>query len=106
MLNYLRNRRLGHAYRSLSALDATVLADVGLNRHALIALGGVATVPWRAREAEDLLKGGPLDEARLQNAADAAFAGASTTHENAYKVELGKRTLVRAFMEIASGTEG
>jgi len=67
-------------------------------RSARIALGGVAAVPWRAKEAEALLAGKPLDEAAATKAADAAFAGAKTHTHNAYKVPLGKATLVRALL--------
>lgn len=98
---YLKIRdRESYAYALASTAAALrmrgdTIADVR------IGLGGVATVPWRASEAEAALRGGPLDEARLQRAADIAFAGASTTEENAFKVELGKRTMVRALLDIA-----
>jgi xanthine dehydrogenase YagS FAD-binding subunit len=68
-------------------------------RAARIALGGVATVPWRARESEELLKGRALDEALAMRAADAAFSGARTREQNAFKVPVGKQTLVRALLE-------
>ncbi len=71
-------------------------------REARVALGGVATRPWRAHEAEALLKGKPLDEAAANQAARAAFAGASVRRGNAYKVELGRRTLVRALLQAAT----
>jgi xanthine dehydrogenase YagS FAD-binding subunit len=69
---------------------------------ARIALGGVATVPWRAREAESVLAGKRLDEATARAAADAAFAAARPCRDNAFKVELGRRTLVRALLEAAA----
>ena len=68
-------------------------------REARIALGGVATVPWRARAAEEILKGKALDEAVAQKAADAAFADAEPRGQNAFKIALGKRTVVRALLE-------
>ena len=64
-----------------------------------IALAGVATIPWRARKAEAMLKGQPLTEAAAQAAAEAEFAGAVTHEHNAYKVPLGKATIVRALMQ-------
>jgi xanthine dehydrogenase YagS FAD-binding subunit len=84
--------------------SAAVALDVGDNmvREARIALGGVATVPWRAKEAEAALKGRPLDQANLHAAAEAAFAGAHTQKHNAFKVALGQRTLVRALREAAA----
>jgi len=70
-------------------------------RDARIALGGVASVPWRAREAEASLRGQKLSEEALTGAAEKAFAGASPRGENAFKVALGKRTLIRALRETA-----
>lgn len=70
-------------------------------RNARIALGGVATRPWRARAAEAALVGKPLDDAALAAAAEAAFAGARTYEHNAFKVDLGKRTMRRALAAAA-----
>ncbi len=70
-------------------------------RQVRIALGGVAALPWRAREVEDLLKGQRLDDAALEAAADKAFEKARPLAHNAFKVELGKRTLVRALRQAA-----
>ena len=98
---YLKIRdRESYAYALASTasalrMDGDAIADVRLG------LGGVATTPWRAREAEAALRGGPATEARFARAADIAFADASTTEENAFKVELGKRTMVRSLLETA-----
>jgi len=70
-------------------------------RDVRIALGGLATVPWRAREAEELLIGKILTEATLEGAADAAFMDATPFEHNAFKLELGKRTLIRALRQAA-----
>ncbi|MAM59603.1 MAG: FAD-binding molybdopterin dehydrogenase [Salinicola sp.] len=67
-----------------------------------IALGGVATVPWRARDAESVLRGHTLDEARANRAAQAAFNGAVPRSHNAFKIALGQSTLVRALLDAAS----
>ncbi len=71
-------------------------------REARIALGGVATRPWRAHSAEELLKGKRLDQAMAEKAAQDAFATASSREHNAYKIPLGKSTLVRALLETAA----
>lgn len=84
---------------------ALVAAAVALHlegetiREARIALGGVATVPWRAREAEELLKGKVLDEAIASKAAAAAFSGAEARGQNAFKIPIGKQAVVRALLE-------
>lgn len=88
------------SYQFALAAAAVALHLEGERVHeARIALGGVATVPWRAREAEAVLRGQVLDEASAMRAADAAFSDAHTAGHNAYKVPLGKATLVRALLE-------
>jgi xanthine dehydrogenase YagS FAD-binding subunit len=69
---------------------------------ARIALGGVATVPWRARESEQILRGKVLDENLATKAAGAAFADARTHAHNAFKVPIGEQTLIRALLETKS----
>lgn len=76
--------------------------DGGVVREARIALGGLATTPWRAKAAEQTLKGQPLTEANAAKAADAGFAQARPLEHNAFKVPLGKATLVRALLETAA----
>ncbi len=66
---------------------------------ARIGLGGVASVPWRAKAAETVLQGNVLDESSAREAAEAAFIDARPTTDNAYKVPLGKATLIRALLE-------
>jgi xanthine dehydrogenase YagS FAD-binding subunit len=89
---------------------ALVSAAVGLDldgdivRDARIALGGVATRPWRAVDAERLLVGRPLNEMTAREAGDAAFVGAATTHHNAFKTELGARAVADALMIAKSRT--
>jgi xanthine dehydrogenase YagS FAD-binding subunit len=74
----------------------------GVVRNARIALGGVATVPWRAHEAEAVLRGNAIDERLALAAADAAFAGAKGHGHNDFKIVLGKRTLSRALQQAAA----
>jgi xanthine dehydrogenase YagS FAD-binding subunit len=68
-------------------------------REARIALGGVATIPWRAREAEAVLGGRKLNEELAVKAAAAAFAGARPRRHNAFKIPIGQQTLVRALLQ-------
>jgi len=68
-------------------------------REVKIALGGIASVPWRSREAENALRGKRLDEATATAAAEAALSGAKPQEHNAFKVPLAKQTLVRALLE-------
>jgi len=65
---------------------------------ARIALGGVATRPWRATEAERSLLGLPLTRVAARRAADIAFQGARPLSHNAFKVALGIETVTDALM--------
>jgi xanthine dehydrogenase YagS FAD-binding subunit len=65
---------------------------------ARIALGGVATRPWRAREAEQALIGRPLTEGAARAAGDIALSPARPGRQNRFKIELGARTVADALM--------
>jgi xanthine dehydrogenase YagS FAD-binding subunit len=69
--------------------------------HARIALGGVATRPWRAHEAEAMLAGKQASPDNFRAAAEAAFAKALPRQDNRYKIALGKQTLARALSQAA-----
>lgn len=84
---------------ALAAAAVALHLDGETVREVRIALGGVATVPWRAHQAEAALRDQRLDEASAMRAADAAFADARTRRYNTFKVPLGKATLVRALLE-------
>ena len=93
---YLKARdRQSYEFALASAAVALDIQD-GMVRDARLALGGVATTPWRARAAEAVLKGQKFDEALARRAAETAFSGAQTRTHNAFKVALGKRVVARA----------
>jgi xanthine dehydrogenase YagS FAD-binding subunit len=68
---------------------------------AALDLRGVAHVPWRARRAEEALRGRPLDGASIAAAADAEIVQARPLRDNVYKVELVGRLLRRALLDLA-----
>lgn len=71
-----------------------------------MALGGVATRPWRASAAEAvLLAGGPPTPTLLAQAADAAVADAVALRGNGFKIELTRRVVVRALRELVGPEE-
>ena len=90
--------RESYAYGVATAAVALDLRG-GVVREARIGLGAVSYKPWPAHEAEALLRGKPLDEALADAAGAAAFSGAVTRPDNAFKIELGRRTLVRALLQ-------
>lgn len=98
---YLKVRDRSSYDFALASAAVALDLEGGRVREARVALGGVATKPWRAREAEAALKGKTLDEAAADQAAKAAFAAAVTHGDNDDKPELGRRTLVRALLQAA-----
>jgi xanthine dehydrogenase YagS FAD-binding subunit len=99
---YLKVRdRQSYEFALSSAAVALDVQD-GTVRDARVALGGVATIPWRAREAEALLKGQKLDDALAAKVAEAAFKGAAARKHNEFKIALGKRVVSRALQQAAT----
>jgi xanthine dehydrogenase YagS FAD-binding subunit len=90
----LRDRE---AYEFALASAAVLLATEG-NRitFARVALGGVGTKPWRSPEAEHALEGHTVDLATFRHAAAEALHDAHPQTENAFKVDLAQRCIVRA----------
>ena len=93
--------RASFAFALASAAVAVDVRD-GTVRDARIALGGVGTKPWRAAGAEEALRGRRAGRDAYRAAADAALAGAVPRAHNAFKIELAKRTLVRALLRLES----
>jgi xanthine dehydrogenase YagS FAD-binding subunit len=101
---YLKVRdRRSYAFALASAAVALELRD-GIIHDARVAMGGVATKPWRAHAAEHALQGKAPGAAAYRDAADAALAGAVPQAHNAFKIELGKRTVMRALARAAALT--
>jgi xanthine dehydrogenase YagS FAD-binding subunit len=94
-------RRAAWDFALASAAVQVVLAD-GVVQQARVALGGVATIPWRAQEAEQALLGQPLSAEVIDAAARAATAGAKPLAQNAYKVELLQGVVRQALGQVAA----
>ncbi|MCE0764187.1 xanthine dehydrogenase family protein subunit M [Pseudonocardia kujensis] len=92
--------------------SAAVALDVRDARvvDARVAVGGVATVPWRLTAVEEALRGAPVTEEAFQEAAGVAAEGATPLSANGFKVPLLRRTVVRALCELTqdepSGSRG
>lgn len=99
---YLKVRdRESYEFALASAAAALALED-GVIREVRLALGGVATKPWRAHRAEDLLVGRRAEAEVFARAAGAELAPAVTRPMNAFKAELARRTIVRALQTAAA----
>lgn len=87
--------RASYAFALASAAVALEMRD-GTIQEARIALGGVGTKPWRAEAAERALAGTHGGSAAFQAAADAAVERAVARTYNAFKIDLARRTVMRA----------
>ena len=101
--HYLKVRdRESYAFALVSVAAALEIAPDGKIKTARLALGGVAHKPWRAAEAEASLAGKPATTENFRAAADAALAGAKGYQHNTFKIELARRTIVRALTTLAA----
>jgi xanthine dehydrogenase YagS FAD-binding subunit len=89
--------RESYAFALASAAVALQM-DGDSVRDARIAIGGLATRPWRSRAAEQVLRGRTLTPEIARAAADAALQGAEASRDNAFRIELGARTIADALM--------
>ncbi|MGA8727421.1 MAG: xanthine dehydrogenase family protein subunit M [Terracidiphilus sp.] len=94
---YLKLRDRASYEFALASAAVVAKVEGGHIRYVRVAMGGVGTKPWRSHEAEAALMGKPADAASFRKAAEAALAGAKPRTDNAFKVELAKRCLVRTF---------
>jgi xanthine dehydrogenase YagS FAD-binding subunit len=102
---YLKVRdRASYAFALVS-----VAAGLEMNgskiKQARIALGGVAHKPWRALEAEKHLAGKEATEANFLQAAEMEMKAAKPLEHNKFKIELGKRAIVRALVMALNGNK-
>jgi len=93
---YLKVRDRASYEFALVSVAAALDVEEGVVRAARLAAGGVGTMPWRLRRCEDALIGRRADRAAWQAAADLATEGARPLSGNHFKVELLRRTVVRA----------
>ena len=98
--HYLKVR--DRASYEFALTSAAVAMDIqnGTIRGARIALGGVGTKPWRSLEAEKALIGATANADTYKRAAELALGTAKPCKDNSFKIELAKRTLVRALKTV------
>jgi len=103
--HYLKVRdRASYAF-ALVAVAAALRMEGDLVRDARVVLGGVAAKPWIIDAAPALLEGKVLNAANLEAVAEAGLRSARPRADNAFKVELGKRAIVRALTTAARARE-
>ena len=103
---YLKVReRTSYAF-ALVSVAAALEVEGDLIKDARLAMGGVAHKPWRAVEAERRLIGHVASTANFEAAAAAEMGQSKPLRDNVFKVELGRRLLVRALETSLKGTGG
>jgi len=95
--HYLKVRDRASYEFALASAAVVLDLDGETIRAARLGLGGIATKPWRASEAEHFLTGRKASDETFRDAAEIALAGAVGREHNRFKIELAKRTIVRAF---------
>lgn len=96
---YLKVRdRASYAFALVSVAAALEMNGDKI-KQARLALGGVAHKPWRATEAEKFLAGKEATEANFKEAAEMEMKHAKPLEHNQFKIELGRRAIVRALMQ-------
>src|SRR4051812_16353931 len=100
--HYLKVRDRTSFEFALASAAVALEVKSGTITAARVALGGVATKPWRSAEAEKSLVGAKPGEDAFASAANAALQAAKAQKHNAFKIELAKRTIVRALTTVAS----
>lgn len=100
---YLKFRDRQSYEFALASVAAAIRVEEGAVAEVRLALGGVATKPWRARRAEASLLGQPATEASFAAAARQELAQATPRQQNAFKVELAQRAIVRALNALTNG---
>ena len=101
--HYLKVRDRASYEFALVSVACALRLDAGAIAGARLALGGVATVPWRAAAAENALIGNAPGDAAYRAAAERALEGALPREHNGFKVELARRAIVRALRTVAGG---
>ena len=103
---YLKIRdRFSYAFALVSAAVALEMED-DVIKEARLSLGGVAHKPWRNKAAENFLKGKEATASCFEEVANGVLQDAHAYQFNGFKIELGKRVIVRALTDAAKHHEG
>jgi xanthine dehydrogenase YagS FAD-binding subunit len=96
----VRDRQSYEFAAASTAVGIEFEEDAKTVRDIRIALGGVATIPWRAQAVEDALKGKVLDVKTAEAASQYAMQGAVSHGDNHYKITLTPRVVARAILTV------
>ena len=86
---------------ALVSVAATLAFDGDTITEGRLVLGGVATVPWRAKGAESILRGKKFSEDLCREVEESVLEEARPLRDNQYKVPLAKALIRRALTQLA-----
>jgi xanthine dehydrogenase YagS FAD-binding subunit len=99
---YVKIRQRGSWDHGIVTVAVVARLRDGVFDDVSIVLGGVALKPWRAKEAEDLLRGQAVTESLAAAAGAAALAQATPLSRNAYKIPMAQDAIRDAALALAS----
>jgi xanthine dehydrogenase YagS FAD-binding subunit len=100
--HYLKLRDRQSYEFALASAAVAVRLDGSTITDARVALGGVGTIPWHAPQAEAALRGKTTSREVFRAAAETALRDARPQSENGFKIELAKRCLTQALVEVTA----
>jgi xanthine dehydrogenase YagS FAD-binding subunit len=86
---------------ALAGVALAIVLKGGQVAYSRLVLSGAAPLPWRSREAEQVINGGWLDRVTGARAADAAVKNAEPMKRNGYKIPLFRSVIEQELMAIA-----
>jgi xanthine dehydrogenase YagS FAD-binding subunit len=99
--SYVKLKERGTWDFALVSAAVAGVVKAGVFEEIKVVMGGVAPVPWRLEKAEGVLRGKPVSEALVRQAADAALQDASPLRENGFKTDLVFAALKEAVLAAA-----
>ena len=94
--------RASYAFALVSVAAVLDIDDERKVRGVRLALGGVGTLPWRARAAEQGMAGAMVGDKTFAAAGTVAVEGAQSHGGNDFKIPLAQRTIARAFTDLSA----
>ena len=99
--SYRKERDRGAWDFSLAGVALAMRMDGGRVSDARVVLSGAAPVPWRSREAEQVIEGQRINAAVAAEAAEAAMADARPLGKNGYKITMFKGIIEEELLAIS-----
>jgi xanthine dehydrogenase YagS FAD-binding subunit len=93
--------RASYAF-AIGSIAAAIDVAGGIVRDVRLSFGALAPVPWRARLAEEALRGQPVSPEAFREAAARELAAATPLRDNAYKIDV----ITAATVQALSGLSG